>query len=118
MTWTGPGSADEVTVPHLVGLTVSLARRVAWEAGVVVAAADPDGPPLGALTWPGVWVVTAQHPEPGARLRRLGSMVVEFREWSPGDDAGVREPRSPVLPLDALSAERDLAEDAEEPGER
>ena len=117
MTWIGPSTADEVTVPNVVGLTVREARRVAWEAGVVVAAADPDGPPLGALTWPGVWVVTAQRPAPGSVLRRRGSLVVEFREWSGGDEAGDREPRRPLPPLDALGAERDLPRDADQSAE-
>lgn len=84
MSWTGPSTADEVTVPDIVGLTVTHARKVAWQAGVVIAAADPDGPPLRALTWPGVWVVTAQHPAPGSRMRRRGSLVVEFEQVRDG----------------------------------
>ena len=112
--WIGPSGAEEAKVPNLVGLTVSAARKFAWDAGVVIAAADPDGPPLGALTWPGVWVVTAQCPTAGAVLRRRGSVVVDFEQASHGDDAaGDPEPRSPLLPLDALSGERDLAEDAD-----
>ncbi|GAA2155938.1 hypothetical protein GCM10009760_56370 [Kitasatospora kazusensis] len=35
MAWTGPGTADEVTVPDIVGLLVTDARKVAWEAGLV-----------------------------------------------------------------------------------
>ena len=112
MTWVGPSNADEVTVPNVVGLTVGQARRVAWDAGVVVAAEDPDGPPLGALTWPGVWVVIAQQPAPGSVMRRRGSVVVEFRAC--GDEAGDREPRRPLPPLDVLSAERDLPQDTDE----
>ena len=50
MAWMGPSSADEVTVPDIVGLIVTRAREVAWEAGLVIAAADPDGPPVRALT--------------------------------------------------------------------
>ncbi|MBB4944466.1 hypothetical protein F4556_007399, partial [Kitasatospora gansuensis] len=69
MSWMGPSTAREVTVPDTVGLTVTDARTVASEAGVALAAADPDGPPVGALTWPGVWVVTAQTPAPGTRMR-------------------------------------------------
>ncbi|MFG2623306.1 PASTA domain-containing protein [Streptomyces sp. NPDC048507] len=84
MSWLGPSTADEVTVPDVVGLTVAEARTVAWEAGVVIAAADPDGPPVAALTWPGVWMVTAQNPGPGSRMRRLGSLVIEFREVADG----------------------------------
>ncbi|MET9614071.1 PASTA domain-containing protein [Kitasatospora indigofera] len=52
-------------MPGIVGLTVPHAREVAWEAGLVIAADDPDGPPAGAPAWPGVWLVTAQDPAPG-----------------------------------------------------
>jgi len=85
MSWMGPSTADEVTVPDVVGLIVTEARKVAWEAGVVIAAADPDGPPVGALAWPGVWVVTVQTPGPGARMRRRGSLVIEFRKVVEGE---------------------------------
>jgi len=111
--WIGPSSAEEVTVPNLVGLTVSAARKFASDAGVKIAAEDPDGPPLGALTWPGVWLVTAQRPAAGAILRRWGSVVVDFEQAPPGDEAGDREPRSPVPPLNALDDKRDLVEDAD-----
>jgi hypothetical protein len=90
--WIGPSSAEEVTVPHLVGLTVATARKVAWDAGVVIAAEDPDGPPLGALTWPGVWIVTGQRPPAGAVLRRQGSVVVDFEQTSAGGEGGYQEP--------------------------
>ncbi|GHA30754.1 hypothetical protein GCM10010329_62690 [Streptomyces spiroverticillatus] len=80
MSWTGPSSTEEVTVPDIVGLIVTEARDVAWKAGVVIASADPDGPPVRALTWPGVWMVTSQHPAPGSRMRRGGSLVIEFEE--------------------------------------
>ncbi|MDH6109362.1 hypothetical protein P3T36_000134 [Kitasatospora sp. MAP12-15] len=89
MAWIGPSNADEVTVPDIVGLIVTHAREVAWEAGLVIASDDPDGPPVRALTWPGVWVVTAQRPAPGSRMRRRGSLVVEFKEL-PGGEAGDR----------------------------
>jgi hypothetical protein len=90
--WIGPSSAEEVKVPHLVGLTVTTARKVAWDAGVVIAAQDPDGPPLGAVTWRGVWVVTAQRPAAGAVLRRQGSVVFDFEQTTSGDEAGNQEP--------------------------
>ena len=49
-------------MPVLVGLAVPVAREVGHAAAVVVVAADLDGPPLAALTWPGVHVVTSQDP--------------------------------------------------------
>jgi hypothetical protein len=54
---------------------------------------DLDGPPLGALTWPGRFVVTGQDPPPGAVLLRWDSVVVQVR---PDDGrAGDRVPRKP-----------------------
>ncbi|ROP37706.1 PASTA domain-containing protein [Saccharothrix texasensis] len=67
-------------VPHLVGLTVPRAREAGHAAGVVVTSRDPDGPPLGALTWPGTWIVTAQDPAAGRRVRRGAPVVIDFEE--------------------------------------
>ena len=104
MTWLGPASEEETEVPDVVGLTVSAAYQVATDRGLKLAAADPDGPPLSALTWPGVWLITDQRPAAGATLRRKGSMVVVF-ERAPDDLAGDREPRRPLTRLDGLNAE-------------
>ena len=78
------GLAD---VPQLVGMLVREARAAGHRAGVVVTSADLDGPPLGALTWPGTWVVTAQRPVAGTRLARWDNVVIEFEEL-PGDTSG------------------------------
>jgi beta-lactam-binding protein with PASTA domain len=67
-------------VPDLVGMVVREARSVGHRAGLVVTSADLDGPPLGALTWPGTWVVTAQRPAAGTRLARWDVVVIEFEE--------------------------------------
>ncbi|MFD7735813.1 PASTA domain-containing protein, partial [Kitasatospora phosalacinea] len=83
MTWPGPENAEPVRVPDVVGLEVGTARKVAWEAGVVLAPPDPDGPSLRELTWPGQWTVTAQRPAPGSIVHHRGSLVVEFRPGPP-----------------------------------
>ena len=75
-----------VAVPSLVGMTVREARSLGHGSGVVVTSADLDGPPLGALTWPGTWIVTAQRPVAGARVERWSAVVIEFRKV-PGDPA-------------------------------
>ena len=90
MTWIRPSGAEEVVVPSLLGMSVTAARQVAWDAGLMIASADPDGPPLDALTWPGVWIVTAQRPVPGSVLRRNGSVVVDVRQGPLGEKAGDR----------------------------
>ena len=69
---------DNVLVPDLVGLTVAEARRIGHDAGVVVTASDPDGVPLGQLTWPGVWTVTAQ------RQSRYQLLPAILRSFHPG----------------------------------
>jgi hypothetical protein len=108
----GPGDGGQVEVPDLAGMTVADARQKGHEARLVVISADPDGPPLGGLTWPGIWIVTAQHPVAGTRLNRWENVVIEFEELRGGDGAGDREPRIPLPDLGALAAE------AEPPAER
>ncbi|WP_198588162.1 hypothetical protein [Geodermatophilus chilensis] len=98
--------AELVVVPDVVGLEVGRAHRVAQAAGVALAPPDPDGPPLGALTWPGEYVVTAQTPVGGSVVHRWDSVVVRF--VAAGGTAGGDEPRRPpphappaAAPLDA-----------------
>jgi hypothetical protein len=69
-----------VAVPLLVGMTVREARSVGHHSGVVVTSADIDGPPLGALTWPGTWIVISQRPIAGSRVERGSMVVIEFEE--------------------------------------
>ena len=75
-----PPKVARVAVPSLVGMTVRDARSGGNHSGVVVTSADIDGPPLGALTWPGTWIVTAQRPEAGSHVERWSVMVIEFNE--------------------------------------
>ena len=93
-----------VPVPDLVGLPVPLATEVGHDAAVVVIAADLDGPPLGALTWPGVHVVTTQDPSAGALVPRWDVVRIAFRR-ADGDAAGDREPRLPPPDPGGLEAE-------------
>lgn len=88
-------------------MTVEDARRVAFAAGVALAQPDPDGPPLGALTWPGVWLITEQHPPAGSQVYRWDSVRVRFRSGDGDGPAGVREPRRPLPDPDVLSAAKD-----------
>ena len=71
-------------VPHLVGVTVPEARKRGHDAGVVVTSRDVDGPPLGALTWPGTWVVTGQAPSAGERVRRGSVVMIDFERVPDG----------------------------------
>ncbi|MYS23718.1 PASTA domain-containing protein [Streptomyces sp. DvalAA-14] len=103
--------ADVVIVPDVVGKTVAEASGIAHEAGLSLAQPDPDGPPLAALTWPGVWLVTEQDPSPGTELYRWDSVRVRFRGAGADGSAGVREPRRPAPDPEGLAAERKSAGD-------
>jgi hypothetical protein len=92
MEGSGWGEAGQVEVPQLVGMVVADARRAGHQARLVVVSADVDGPPLGGLTWPGTWIVTAQRPVPGTWVTRWDNVVIEFEELRGGEDAGHREP--------------------------
>jgi len=82
-----PTGVARVAVPSLVGMTVRAARSVGHDSGVVVASADLDGPPLGTLTWPGTWIVTAQRPAAGSRVERWSVVIIEFKERPGGGGA-------------------------------
>jgi len=56
--------ADRVTVPDVIGLPFHVGRDVAWEAEVSLANPDPDGPPIGALAWPGLSTSHRNVPPP------------------------------------------------------
>ena len=109
---------EPAEVPDLVGLTVRIARRIGHENGFVVIGPDADGPPLGALTWPGTWIVTSQDPAAGTRLVRGERVVVRFRQEPGGGTAGVREPRRPSpSPLSAREEAEVEAETSTEAAE-
>jgi len=94
-------------VPDLRGLVVNAARETGHAVGLVVTSSDLDGPPLGALTWPGRWVVIEQTPRPGTTIRRGDTVTIQFVE-DPGGIAGVREPRRPSPNPDVRLFRRDL----------
>lgn len=102
-----------VVVPQFVGLHIRDARGLANAVDVVLTSGDPDGPPLGSLTWPGQWFVTGQQPSSGTVVASGSWVVITFEERG-GGGAGDREPRTPRPPTPHLAAERDHP--ASEPG--
>jgi hypothetical protein len=108
-------AAGRVEVPNLIGLPVSIARKIGHDAGVVVTTKDLDGPPLGALTWPGTWVVTAQDPATGHLLLRGALVTIEFEKFPDDGRAGDREPRRPMPRPEVLRAERDPDQPDDQP---
>ena len=91
-----PASADSlVAVPPLIGLEVSEARDACHAATLVAVSDDEDGPALGARAWPGIYLVTAQVPEPGVLLERWGVVMIDFERRNGTDDARDRLPQEP-----------------------
>jgi len=114
----GWGEAGQVEVPQLVGMIVADAWQSGHQAGLVVVSADVDGPPLGGLTWPGTWIVTAQRAVLGTWLTRWDNVVIEFEELRGGEDAGDREPRSPLPYPGAPAAEMEPPDQPRTPFKR
>jgi hypothetical protein len=88
-----------MTVPDVVGLPFHVARDVASDAGVTLANPDPDGPPIAALAWPGLFYITAQDPLAGAEVGRWSSVRVEVSAFgtSEGDAIVDLQPSPPSL---------------------
>jgi hypothetical protein len=99
----------EVKVPDLVGMVVAEAVALGHECGVVVTSSSVDGPPLAALTWPGLWLVESQVPSPGSAATRGSVVEIGFLRGD-GDVAGDREPRLPPPDPGHLAAELDISE--------
>ncbi|MFZ8758827.1 PASTA domain-containing protein [Microbacterium sp. HMH0099] len=70
-----------VTVPDVVGLPFHVGRDTASAAGVALASTNPDGPPIGALAWPGLFYITSQQPAAGTVMRQWDSVVVEIKAY-------------------------------------
>ena len=94
-------AAPRVVVPDVVGLPFHIGRDLASDAGVTLTNPDPDGPPIGALAWPGLFCITSQHPAAGAEVYQWDSIAVEIT-------AGGNAP-SPALPLKPDSPPSDQA---------
>lgn len=74
-------AADRVTVPDVVGLPFHIGRDIAEAAGVTLANPDPDGQPISALAWPGLFYITSQRPPAGAEVYRWDSVAIEVVEY-------------------------------------
>lgn len=71
-------------VPDLVGMAYHDARDLVSGMGVALASPDPDGPPIGALAWPGLFFVTTQSPAPGTVLEVGDSIKITVVKDSDG----------------------------------
>jgi hypothetical protein len=99
-----------VDTPNVVGVVVAEAVELGREAGVVVTSGQLDGPPLAALTWPGLWLVEAQDPQPGTPVSRGSVLRITFRNDGGGDEGGDREPRLPSPDPGHLETQRQMDE--------
>lgn len=87
--------ADRVTVPDVVGLPFHVGRDIAGEFGVTLANPDADGPPIGALAWPGLFYITSQNPPAGTEFYRWDSVVVEIVEYGEAERGALRHTPEP-----------------------
>lgn len=90
-------AADKVTVPDVVGLPFHVGRDIADDAGVTLANPDPDGPPIGALAWPGLFYITSQQPTAGTKVHRWDSVAVEITEHGTAESNATRHDDQPPL---------------------
>lgn len=94
-------------MPDFVGMVVGEAVALGHASGVVVTSSAVDGPPLAALTWPGLWLVDSQMPSPGTVTTRGSIVQVSFVRGG-GDAAGDCEPRLPPAEPPHVSVETEV----------
>jgi beta-lactam-binding protein with PASTA domain len=88
------GQEEKVLVPALVGLQVGDAHELAFEARVVVVAADPDEP------LPATGTVIAQSPTAGTRVAPAHPVAVAVESGGRGGGGGRRLTTPPPGPRD------------------
>lgn len=84
-------------MPDVVGLPFHIGRDIADDAGVTLANPDPDGPPVGALAWPGLFYITSQRPPVGAKVFRWDSVAVEIAGHGTAEFEAIRDYNEPPL---------------------
>ncbi|MFK4852691.1 PASTA domain-containing protein [Microbacterium sp. ZW T6_19] len=67
-----------VVVPGIVGQYVHIARDQLLKLGLDLAGSEPDGEPITAATWPGIFVVTSQDPDEGTVAHRGDQIRISF----------------------------------------
>lgn len=95
----------QVVVPSFIGLPVHEARSLADDNRLLLTSEEPDGPPLGHLTWAGHWVVMGQRPPAGEVVVAWSWVVIDFMDLG-GGESGDREPRVPEPPFGRLAWEQ------------
>lgn len=80
----------DVVAPHVVGLPFHVGRDIAADAGVALASIDPDGPPIGALAWPGLFYIRTQDPPAGTPMREWDSVRVTVERFAGEEPVSAR----------------------------
>lgn len=107
-----------VVVPEVVGKPFHVGVEIAAEAGLTLANPDPDGPPMGALAWPGLFYITAQEPPPGTEVSRWTDVVVEITPYGvSGSDVPRVPSTAPPIDVAHAKAQRDIHIDVVGDGE-
>lgn len=91
--------STKVVAPELVGMAFHDARDLVGEMGIALASPDPDGPPIGALAWPGLFYIATQSPPPGEAISAGDSIqvtVVRDEDGKAGVPSRVLSPRPPL----------------------
>ncbi|GAF46964.1 PASTA domain-containing protein [Rhodococcus wratislaviensis] len=85
---------DFVTVPNVIGMSPSRAKREAAHAGLWLRGPEADAGPIVESDMP-TGVITAQTPEAGS-LIHPGSALAVWIDNDDGGGGGMREPRRPL----------------------
>lgn len=90
-----PGHPELIEVPDFRGMQALNTWLLGHDSGLLLTGPDPDSsqPLLHG-------VVVDQAPVPGARRHRWDFVTVWIR-YGPGDSSGTREPRRPLIPVQA-----------------
>jgi hypothetical protein len=90
-----PSSRRMVPVPDVVGLPFHIGRDLAAEFRVHLAGLDPDGPPIGATAWPGLFYIESQDPGPGSLILEHDSVRVTVSSHGASSESVARQPPNP-----------------------
>ncbi|MFC9766133.1 PASTA domain-containing protein [Rhodococcus jostii] len=85
---------DFVTVPNVIGMSPSRAKREADHAGLWLRGPEADAGPIVVSDMP-TGVITARAPEAGS-LVHSGSVLAVWIDRDDGGGGGMREPRRPL----------------------
>lgn len=101
--------SGNLIVPALIGMAFHDARDLVSGMGVALANPDPDGTPIAALAWPGLFYIATQTPSAGSVIGPGDSIRVTVVKDEDGraDIPSRVVPAPPSLSATAARDERD-----------